>query len=83
MGVDLDDPDVKKLMEMFEKEKELEEMQKKLDDVPTWRRYLIRALDPKRTFNMQRFFYGIIALNMAYKVYQLWSSVGLDVVSSV
>ena len=72
LGVDLSDPEVQRLMELFEKEKELEAMQQELGEIPRWRRFLVRALDPSAKFNVQRCFYVLIALNMAYKLYQMW-----------
>mmetsp|Transcript_30954 Transcript_30954/g.42901 ORF Transcript_30954/g.42901 Transcript_30954/m.42901 type:complete len:420 (-) Transcript_30954:313-1572(-) len=71
-GINLDDPEIRKLMEAFEKEKELEELKKKVGDIPAWRRYLVRALDPKRRFNFQRFCYFLICLHVVYRVYNMY-----------
>lgn len=75
MGVDLDNPEVKKLLEMFEKERDLEELQKQLGDIPWWRRILARALDKNKILNFQNFCYLLIVLNMLYKMRSMYKSV--------
>mmetsp|Transcript_29313 Transcript_29313/g.49237 ORF Transcript_29313/g.49237 Transcript_29313/m.49237 type:complete len:434 (+) Transcript_29313:139-1440(+) len=76
MGINLDDPEVKKVLELLEKQHELEELKKKLGPTPAWKQWMLWALDTSRPVNLQRILYFLIFLNVAYKIYRMYSQTG-------
>eukprot|EP00854_Cymbomonas_tetramitiformis_P006312 gene6312-7564_t len=69
MGIDLNDPEVQKALDMFAKEKEAADQLGQLPPISKWRRYLVRAIDPDKMFNVQRVVYVLIAINVGFRIY--------------
>ncbi|KAK3260003.1 hypothetical protein CYMTET_31018, partial [Cymbomonas tetramitiformis] len=87
MGIDLNDPEVQKALDMFAKEKEAADQLGQLPPISKWRRYLVRAIDPDKMFNVQRVVYVLIAINVGFRIYntmqQMPRSAPTDDVGSV
>ena len=66
MGIDLDDPEVRRALEMLEEERRLRAELGGDTTVatPGWRRWMLRAFDKDRMLNVQNVMYAFIAVSI-------------------
>jgi hypothetical protein len=75
-GIDLSDPDVKKMLALMEKENAARMEGFDVDaKLPAWRRWLYLAFDKNNTFSVQNFLYVLIAVRAPARAFRFVSIV--------